>query len=284
MKPNERSERGNIDDSRELPGGSPDRYEPQSSRSAGPGGLRYHTIANDIRQRIASGVYTFGDALPSQATLAREFSTTVMTVRQALKVLESEGLIELRHGVGSFVTGLTGEHREFALSSFRRQMGERASEVETTVLSRNEGVVYIPAGQALGIGEAPVASIARLRTVRSVVLVYQVSYVPAEYAHVLAEYRPGSSLYANLNAYLNTVISRADERLSAIATPSEVAGHLGVAFGTPCLYSARVSKDAGGRPVLFDQAYMRSDRVELTLHRNGRNAFPTYIIHDEVVP
>jgi DNA-binding GntR family transcriptional regulator len=55
------------------------------------GGLRYFAIADEIRRRIVSGHYSFGTALPSQSALAKEFATTVMTVRQALKTLESEG-------------------------------------------------------------------------------------------------------------------------------------------------------------------------------------------------
>lgn len=245
------------------------------------GRLRYFTIAEEIRRRIASGSYTYETALPSQASLAEEFDTTVMTVRQALKTLEMDGLIETRHGVGSFVTGLNEDHREFTLSSFRQALGSHAAEVVTEVIFRRRRTDCTAASRALEAGGTTVSAIGRRRSIRSTVLVFQVSYVVGAYSDVLFQYRPGHSLYAALNAYLDTVITQADERITAIGAPDAVALELSVAPGAPCLFSERVSKDAAGRPVLFDQAYMRSDAVELSLHRNGKSAYPTYLIHDK---
>lgn len=245
------------------------------------GGLRYFAIADAIRRRIVSGRYSYGTALPSQASLATEFTTTVMTVRQALKMLEAEGLLEMRHGVGSFVTGLTEDHREFTLSSFRQTIGTHGGAVTTEVVFRTRTTSNAAAATALEIGGSSVSSIGRKRSLRSIVLVYQISYVPEEYKEVLFAYQPGRSLYTALNEYLDTVVTQAEERINAIGTPKSVAEFLDVAPETPCLFSERVSKDAAGKPVLFDQAYMRSGSVELSLHRNGKSAFPTYIIHDQ---
>ena len=64
---------------------------------------RYAGIANALRDRIRKGDYPCGCALPSQKELASRFGTTVMTVRQALSVLQREGLLRASHGVGTFV-------------------------------------------------------------------------------------------------------------------------------------------------------------------------------------
>lgn len=204
-----------------------------------------------------------------------------MTVRQALKMLESEGLLEMRHGVGSFVTGLNEDHREFTLSSFRQTLGPQADAIITEVTFRTRTTSNAAVATALEIGDRSVSSIGRKRSLRSRVLVFQVSYVPEEYGDVLYGYEPGSSLYTALNRYLETVVTQAEERICAITTPEAVAGYLEVGEGSPCLFSERVSKDATGKPVLFDQAYMRSDGVELSLYRNGKSAFSTYVIHDK---
>jgi GntR family transcriptional regulator len=255
-----------------------------------PAGLRYLAIADEIRRRVISGQYTFGRALPSQAALAGEFDTTVMTVRQALKVLEAEGLIELRHGVGSFVSGLREDHRDFTLSGFRRALGPQAKAVRTEVVFRRQSTTNESAFRALETGGrgsdgdsgrgGGVSAIGRRRILGSTVLVYQISYVSEEYWEVLRRYEPGNSLYTSLNTFLDTVITRADERIGAIGTPRTVAAEMAIPPGSPCLFSERVSKDAGGKAVLFDQAYMRSDGVELLLHRYGTQAYPSYVIHD----
>jgi len=64
---------------------------------------RYHQIAQALRDRIRSGDIEPGARLDNQRRLAGEFEVTLMTLRQALEVLEREGLITRRHGLGTFV-------------------------------------------------------------------------------------------------------------------------------------------------------------------------------------
>lgn len=235
-------------------------------------GLRYHEIALEIRTRIQNGTYTFGTTLPSQSALAEEFGTTVMTVRQAIRFLENEGLVESRHGVGSFVTGLSASHRAFQLRSFKQALGDYSQRLETRVIERLDHIDSTPAGRALGVANEQVCAIKRLRTIDSIPVVVQISYVARKHWEVIRDYQPDSSLYAVLNTHLHTVISQATEKVTAIAAASDIAGLLDISPGTACLFSERVSKDAAGNPVLFDQAYMRSDRVELSMIRNGNNS------------
>jgi len=64
---------------------------------------RYHQIAQALRDRIRSGDIAPGARLDNQRRLAEDFDVTLMTLRQALEVLEREGLIMRRHGLGTFV-------------------------------------------------------------------------------------------------------------------------------------------------------------------------------------
>jgi CheY-like chemotaxis protein len=69
--------------------------------------LKYLSIAAAIRERIAAGVYRLGQQLPASAALAKEHGVALMTVRQALGILQQEGVIEARHGAGTFVADAT---------------------------------------------------------------------------------------------------------------------------------------------------------------------------------
>ena len=66
-------------------------------------GPRYHQIAEALRERIRGGDPAPGASLPNQRELARSFGVTLMTLRQALELLEREHLIVRRHGLGTFV-------------------------------------------------------------------------------------------------------------------------------------------------------------------------------------
>ncbi|MET9150737.1 GntR family transcriptional regulator [Streptomyces griseoflavus] len=64
---------------------------------------RRDTIADDLRDRIASGRLKPGDRLPSEADLAAQYMVSTPTLRNALAVLQAEGLVEKVHGKGNFV-------------------------------------------------------------------------------------------------------------------------------------------------------------------------------------
>jgi GntR family transcriptional regulator len=60
-------------------------------------------IVDQIRSRCASGVLKPGDRLPSVRELARELAVNQNTILRAYERLTAEGLLELRHGEGTFV-------------------------------------------------------------------------------------------------------------------------------------------------------------------------------------
>ncbi|TFE53188.1 GntR family transcriptional regulator [Streptomyces sp. ICN441] len=70
---------------------------PDDPRSA------YAQVADDLRQRIATGVVKAGQRLDGNAKLAEQYGVAAMTVRHALDILRDEGLIVSQQGRGTFV-------------------------------------------------------------------------------------------------------------------------------------------------------------------------------------
>ncbi|MGY4389580.1 GntR family transcriptional regulator [Streptomyces sp. TE12347] len=64
---------------------------------------RRHAIAADLRHQISSGHFKAGKRLPSEAQLATCYAVSTTTLRSALALLQSEGLVEKIHGKGNFV-------------------------------------------------------------------------------------------------------------------------------------------------------------------------------------
>lgn len=73
------------------------------------------TIVHHIEELIVSGVLKDGTRLPSERTLAEEMQVSRPKVREALKRLEENGLIIVRHGEGNFVAPLVGSAMSPAL-------------------------------------------------------------------------------------------------------------------------------------------------------------------------
>lgn len=63
----------------------------------------YHDIACQIKHAIEVGEFCPGDQLPSERDLAEMFGVGRTTVREALRTLETEGLVIVRHGQGTFI-------------------------------------------------------------------------------------------------------------------------------------------------------------------------------------
>src|SRR5262245_46615986 len=63
----------------------------------------YEEIGRQVKQLIAEGRLKTGDRLPPERELAEKFVVSRTSVREALRALESLGLIEIRPGEGTFV-------------------------------------------------------------------------------------------------------------------------------------------------------------------------------------
>jgi DNA-binding GntR family transcriptional regulator len=64
---------------------------------------RHRQLADSLRARIASGEFAPGARLPSEAYLSQETGLHRTTVRKAMEILRTEGLIEIRRPKGTFV-------------------------------------------------------------------------------------------------------------------------------------------------------------------------------------
>ncbi|MBV6701118.1 GntR family transcriptional regulator [Kitasatospora aureofaciens] len=71
--------------------------------SSGDKQPKYQRIADSLRAAIDAGEYRAGDRLPGENDLMDEYGVARMTARQALGVLQSEGIAEARRGAGVFV-------------------------------------------------------------------------------------------------------------------------------------------------------------------------------------
>ena len=63
-------------------------------------------LVASLGDRIRDGRISPGDKLPTEAAVMAEFGVSRTVVREALSKLQASGLVETRHGIGTFVVGL----------------------------------------------------------------------------------------------------------------------------------------------------------------------------------
>ena len=63
-------------------------------------------VASALEAEIREGRIQAGDKLPTEAALAQQFEVSRTVVREAISKLQASGLVETRHGIGTFVLGM----------------------------------------------------------------------------------------------------------------------------------------------------------------------------------
>src|SRR5881398_3342980 len=127
---------------------------------------RYHRIAEVLRERIRVGELPSGARLDNQRQLAKSFGVTLMTLRQALDVLEREKLIERRHGLGTFVAAPSIDYDILQLRRFAGDLSAQGEHVTTRLLASAFVGGARRVTSALGLGRgARVLAVERLRLV-----------------------------------------------------------------------------------------------------------------------
>jgi GntR family transcriptional regulator len=118
---------------------------------------KYQRIADELRREIKNGIFKPGERLPAETALLDRFrewfpQLSLPTLREALKVLRAEGLIEARHGIGTFVT----ENRRLQRRSRHRYGRARADRKLLTAHLRHEipfaGTGQVPNNIAEAVG------------------------------------------------------------------------------------------------------------------------------------
>jgi GntR family transcriptional repressor for pyruvate dehydrogenase complex len=102
-------------------------------------------IAQQIKESILNGSLKPGDQLPPVRELAAKFEASPASVREALKMLESFGLVTMKPGSGVYVTELSSQPMHDCLSSILRVRKTSLHEVMQARLILEPGIARLAA-------------------------------------------------------------------------------------------------------------------------------------------
>ena len=100
----------------------------------------YQQVAEDLRQRIASGEFPVGSAIPSTSKLASAYAVSITVVRAAVTQLRADGLLIGQPGKGVFVrsTPEALAQRTATVDDLAKQVGELRAELHRVESSRRD--------------------------------------------------------------------------------------------------------------------------------------------------
>lgn len=227
---------------------------------------RYHQIAQSLRERMGSGLLPPGTRMDNQRRLAQEFGVTLMTLRQALEVLERDGLIARRHGLGTFVASRPVDYDILQLRTFAGDLSAQGEDVRTRFLRGQFEPADREVARALGLRPRQrVFALERLRLVGDRPTSFQGSYLTAALGEEVAKADLRVTPLRQVLAYkLGIEIATARETVSAVPLEARAARELGCRPGSPSFRSDRVSASADGTAVVYDRVYIPGDRFRIT--------------------
>lgn len=233
----------------------------------------YQTVYEKVRNDITTGLYKPGDVLPTETELEALFGVSRTTVRKAVSILQSQGLISVRQGYGTIVLSnrpedryhkfhnVTGVREVFLSDDERFTM--RGTRIEAATAS---GKV----AKALGIHEGePIYQMQRLLCLQDVPFCFITNYLRQEYYPGLDAFSGKvGNLYAFLERQYGIYFERGDEIISAATADFMDASLLSVPIGTPLLFCLRIAYWKGG-VMEYVESKLRPDKYELHLMMEG---------------
>ena len=208
-----------------------------------------------VRDQIAQGIgktWRPGDAIPSEAELARTHRVALGTLRKALDILVAEGLLERFQGKGTFVRRANFNESLFRFFRFQTVQGERRiPESRILRLQVLKGPSAITSALRLP-ARSEVIRLNRLRFANEAPVLLEEIWLPKERFKALLKLEIiafGNLLYPMYETYCNQVIAAAEETLTAeLARPSD-AKILRVPKGAPLIVIERTAFDFERTPI-----------------------------------
>jgi len=225
-----------------------------------------------LRELIEAGSYQPGERLPPQDQLAAQLSVSRLTLRDALRSLEQEGVIQVKHGVGTFVSPSCGHHIESGLERLESIL-ELAARQGSQVTFDDLHVTQKPAGKEFALAlQVPVGTlltrVGRTFRVGNRPVAYMLDVVPAS---LLAPEEIDDTFDGSI---LNLLKQRDDRALShavadirAINADDELGARLKVKPKQALQLLEETLYDRDGVPVEFSRNYFVPDLFQFRVVR-----------------
>ncbi len=226
-------------------------------------------VANTLREAIHAGTFRVGERLPMETLLADQLGVSRATLRDGLRILEAEGLILRRGGVGTFVTPIrSGIERLYGITEFIRRAGYTPGIRELRLRTEPADPEV---AQALELpARGLVFHLSRTYTADGRPVIQCEDFVPERLvppsAH-LASFRGEVSLYEVLRERCGLEIARAVATIVPILPDAELARKLDVPHDEPLLVLEQVHYVEDGRAVLFSRNSHESRAIQFQVVR-----------------
>lgn len=231
--------------------------------------FRYEEIADDLQRKIKEGIYQESEKLPKEFELCEQYNTSRTTIREAMDLLETKGLIFKRRGSGSYVKSISEEEevrkgflQSTQFNGFSKDMAGKnvtSQVIEFAVVNPTQEVAT-----SLKISEDEfVYYICRVRMVKEEAYVVEYMYMPIQVISGVTKAVINKSIYSHIENTLKLKIKSCHRTARALLPTEEEKEWLNI-DDTVCVFEVeQVAYLDDGRIFEYSISHHRSDKFEL---------------------
>lgn len=222
-------------------------------------------LKNILEDQILQGFYK--DKIPSERELMDMYSVSRSTVREAVSILVREGIVEKRHGKGTFVS--------------LKPVQEWLRMISFTETTKNMGIKLLDHGRVstpdniadVNGFEDESYHIKRLRLQGDQPIAIELHYYPLELGQKLAKYDLSTTvLYDALEGDFNINFCEAEQIITCGFPTKDNAKHLEVDDTMCLLITERMIFDSDGNLVEYYKGLFRSDMYSFAMKMSRKNS------------
>lgn len=227
----------------------------------------------ELRQAITQGTFRPGTQLPTEAELCEMLGVSRTVVREALRVLEDDGLVTRRHGIGTFVRNhpiLKNLNFNFGITEMIESAGLKPGTSHLEV--RKETADEEKAQQLRVPLGTPLTTVERVRTADERPVVFSMDTLTdalIEQASFDPERLRTESIYQILQTSSRQSVEYGIARLLPVAAPDHVAEKLQLPRNALTLYIVQTDYSAGDEPLVYSCEYHLPDAFDFLIWRRG---------------
>jgi len=221
---------------------------------------RYRAVAAALDRAIASGKHAIGTTLPPEKTLCETFGVSRHTIREAIRLIERDGLVSRRQGSGTTVRRATSDARYLQSLNSLDEILQYAAATKLCVHDMREITVRDATERKL-LGAAPDERWLRIEAMRlagtriagtrkNLPIAWTTLYLPERFFALRDKIGTVSeAIYRLIEKRFGARIVEVDQEINATVIVDEMAKRLRVNPGTPGLHITRRYLDVAGQPL-----------------------------------
>jgi GntR family transcriptional regulator len=223
----------------------------------------HQSVASTLRERISYGIYPEDGMLPPELLLSAEFNVSRHTMREALKALVLEGLIERWPGRGTMISARSSLGEIWGIKSLEELIGEFvASNINVLYKGMVSAKQFPLAAEVFSMRKS--GSLFQLRRVMGNnhgPAIVNTLFTLVKYAQRLPDDFVGDKpLIGLIEEYCCVQAARARQIATAIGADARSAQLLGVRVGAPLLLLRRIYLNSDDEPIEYTELICRPDR------------------------